>query len=97
MKNFFLLAAASQVQNIQIQSTAELGVGPTATASSSSSYPGQPYRSPYLEKVVKALSSNLNKQIPGQVPSEMDQLLCLFEAKEGTKEWTRLGCDKYKE
>ena len=27
----------------------------------------------------------------------MDHLLCLFEAKEGTDEWKRLDCDKWKE
>ena len=90
MKNFFLIAAATQVQGVKIQTS-------SAVDNEASKDPFEVSRSPLLEKVVKDLSTNLNELIPDQVPEGMDHLLCLFEAKEGTDEWKRLDCDKWKE
>jgi hypothetical protein len=45
----------------------------------SSKYPGEPYRPPYLEKVVEDLNKDLKGQIPDSVPKEVNHLLCMFE------------------
>ena len=58
-------------------------------------YPGEPYRPPYLEKVAKDLSHNLEEQIPDSIPDEMHHILCMFEEHAGTSEWERLGCDRW--
>ena len=100
MRNFFLLAAATQVQNLKIESSiateasAQTEAFAETDAERSSSYPGQPYRPPYLEKVVKELAANLKEQIPDSIPESMNNLLCDFET-EDSKEWKRLECDKW--
>ena len=58
-------------------------------------YPGEPYRPPYLEKVAKDLSNNLEQKIPNSVPDEMQHILCMFEEYAGSAEWDRLGCDRW--
>ena len=84
MKNICLIAAFSTVSALKIKASIE-GVR----------YPGEPYRPPYLEKVTKDLSANLNEQIPDSIPTEMNHLLCMFEEYSGTAEWERLGCDNF--
>ena len=53
MKNICLIAASSAVSALKMKASTE-GVR----------YPGEPYRPPYLEKVTKDLSANLNELIP---------------------------------
>jgi hypothetical protein len=87
MKNFFLIAAATQVLSVKIQS--ETATENEALVDAS----GESNRGPILEKVVNELSADLQQQIPDSVPEGMDRLLCDFET-EGSKEWDRLGCER---
>ena len=86
MKFSVLTLLASGSQAIKVHSMAEKpGIR----------YPGEPYRPPYLEKVAKDLSNNLEKKIPNSVPDEMQHILCMFEEYAGSAEWDRLGCDRW--
>ena len=86
MKFFILALLASSSQAMTVHSmTGEPGIR----------YPDEPYRPPYLEKVAKDLSHNLEAQIPNSVPDEMQHILCMFEEYQGSAEWDRLGCDRW--
>ena len=84
MKNFCLLTASSVASALKMKASAD-----------GDRYPGEPYRPPYLEKVTKDLSADLNQLIPDSVPEEMNHLLCMFEEYAGSEEWEKLGCDNF--
>ena len=53
MKKFCLLTASSVTSALKMKASAD-----------GDRYPGEPYRPPYLEKVTKDLSADLNQLIP---------------------------------
>ena len=90
MKNIILLvAAAYQASALKITSTVEASSTTEASVYSSAERP------PPLESVFNALNLNLTSQIPTTKPQEMDHLLCLLEANNGTVGWRTLNCDRW--
>lgn len=86
MKSICLLLSVTISDAIKMESMSQ---------STKASYPGEPYRAPYLEHVSKDLESNLKEQIPDSIPLEMDHIMCMFETYENSTEWQRRNCAQF--